>query len=134
MSLEDDLGHVDNLLRNKQKRVEEVEDFRRLFHHQRHRNIEHRQTRDGVDDLLHSVSLCPFLRHDASEAVRPRPPELRHAVVVSEVEVPRAGLLEGGFFRNVAVQCTSYPLPTPGLLLSPWGGVVVRLGHEHRDG
>ena len=82
----------------------------------------------------HDVPRDSLLRPDAGEAVRPRAAELWHAVIVVEEEVLRAGLLGGGCFRNFAMWCISNPPPAPGHRQSPWGGVVVRLGQEHRDG
>ena len=40
--LEDDLGHFNNLLGNRHKRIDEPEHIHQLFHHQRHRSIERR--------------------------------------------------------------------------------------------
>ena len=64
--------------------------------------MEKRDDRHRVGDLLHSAPRDSPLRPDVDETVRPRAPELRHAVVV-EKEVLRAGLLGGGCLRNFAV-------------------------------
>ena len=61
-ALEDDLGHVDNMLGNRQKRVEELKHVQQLFHHQRHRSVKRLQTRNGIDDLFHGVPLDTYLR------------------------------------------------------------------------
>ena len=56
-----DLGHLDNLLENRQRGVEEHKNLRQLSHHLRHRSIEHRQGHN-VDGLLHDAPLNPLLR------------------------------------------------------------------------
>ena len=94
--------------------------------------MEKREDRCRVDDLLHDVPRDSLLRPDASEAIRPRAPELRHAVVVVEVEVPRAGLLGGGCLRNFAVYFFSKPPLGPCRLLALCA-VVLGLGKGHRD-
>ena len=73
--LETDPGHIDNLHGdNRHKRGEELEDFWQLFHHQRHRNIEHWRTHECLDNLLHGVPLCPLVRpRRLCQAGRPRP-------------------------------------------------------------
>ena len=81
--------------------------------------------------MLQCVPQCPLLRPDASEAVRPRSPELQHAVVVVEPKVPRARLLGSGFFRNVDAHRTHPPLLAN---VCPRGAAWCRLGQEHRDG
>ena len=71
--LRQDLGHFDSLLRNRQKRVEELEHVWQLFHHLRRRIVESRQ-RGEVDDLLNGAPLYPFLRSGhGKKQVRPRP-------------------------------------------------------------
>ena len=99
----------------------------------RHRHVEELNNGHSIDSLLHDAPRDSLLRPDVNETVRPRAPELRHAIVVEE-EVLRAGLLGGGFTRNSAVNFVSYPPPGPGHALSPWGGVVLTLGQGHSDG
>ena len=82
-----------------------------------------RRGRDGcrVNDLLHDSPRDSLLRPDTREAVRPRAPELRHAVIVVEAEVPRAGLRGGGCFRNVGRELHLVPTPWPWLSSVPVG-------------
>ena len=110
--LEDDLGHVDNLLGIRTQRIEETEDVHQLFAHQRHRDVKNRQRRRGVDDLVHGVLLNPLLRPDLVEAVSPGAPELRHTVVVVERKVLCAGLLGEECIRNFACTASRAPPPT----------------------
>ena len=91
--LEDDLGHFNNLLGKRYKRIDKLEHIHQLFHHQRRRRIESQEQR-GVDSLLHSAPLNPPLRPDASEAVRPRPGG--RWLVVVEKEVLHTCRLGGG--------------------------------------
>ena len=72
--------------------------------------------------MLHGVPLDPLLRPDVSETVRPRTPELRHAVVV-EVVLPRAELRGEG--RGSGTRpCTSPRTHLPALaILCPRGAV-----------
>ena len=57
--LQSNLGHFDNLLDVMHHQVSDLEDFHQLSH-QRHRSIEHRHGHEGVDVLLHGVSLHPL--------------------------------------------------------------------------
>ena len=99
--LEDDLEHVDSLVGNRRKRVDEVEDSRSCS---TNKNIEHRQTKRGVDDLLHSVPLYPFLRADTNEAFRPSPfGVLKSSGTLSSWSRSQYHVPGGGFFRNSAV-------------------------------
>ena len=69
--IEQDLGHLDNLLRNAE--IERRENTKeQLFHHQRHRNVESRKQR-SVDHLVHGVPLDPCLRPRVCDRPRPCP-------------------------------------------------------------
>ena len=97
------MRYVDNLLGNRREHVEEVEHVHQLFHHQRHRNVKRRHDQRAVDDLHHGAPLISLLRPDLAKLVRPRSPELRHAVTC---RAPG-----GGCFRIFAVQRASNPPP-----------------------
>ena len=59
--IEDDLGHVGNLLGNhRRKRVDETEDVHQLFHQQRHRIIEDLYHGSKAGKMLHGVPLDPL--------------------------------------------------------------------------
>ena len=75
--LEEDLGHVDNLLGNRTRCIEETEDVHQLFSHQRHRDVKNRQRKRGVDDLVHWVLLNPLLLPRGGQAANPRQAHLR---------------------------------------------------------
>ena len=122
-----DLGHCDNLLRN--RRIVGLEHGHQLVHHLRHRNIQHLNHGSEVGKLLHGVLPDLLLW----------PPRLTQA------EWPgTAGLflmqleelwLGGGFSRNVAVLCCSFP-PTSPVLPLTLRGVVLFLGtapQRHSD-
>ena len=97
-----DLGHVDSLLGRRHLRIEETEHVHQMFRHQRHRSVKRRQTRNGVDDLLHGVPLY-LLRQKAAR----RAP---------------AGEGGGGVSRIVAVWFCSLS-PSPALaMFCPVGG------------
>ena len=98
----DDLGLVDNLL-DKGRHVNDPEGIHKLVHHQRHRIIENRDKHGGLDDPLSGVPLYLVLRtrHVYEPVWSGAPPKLRHAVVVVEVVVPRAGLLVVGFLPEL---------------------------------
>ena len=109
--IEQDLGHFDNLLWNRQKRVEETHDFRQLYHHLRDRNIQNLYRRSVSGSLLHGAQLILVL-------CLPR---------LTQTGWP--GTLGGRRFRNVAVQCNSCLLPGP---CRPSG--AVRYGAWTRQG
>ena len=96
-----------------------VEDGDQLLHHQRYRSIDSRQTRRGVDELLHSVPLYPPVRPDASETVRPRSAGFR------QTPARRAPAGEWGPDRRRVVLLAP-PLPGPCLGLSPWWFISAR--------
>ena len=115
------LGHFDDLLDIRKRLVEDLQHFHHRVHRLRHRNMEKLDDGHNIDNLLHDVPRDSLLRpRHGRQPVRPRAPELRHAVIVVEAEVPRAGLLGCGFFRNSAVCFTSYPPSGPCHHLSPW--------------
>ena len=96
--LEDDLGHVDNLLGNhKRRRVKETQDVHQLFHHQRQKIIEDLYHGSKVGKLLHGVPLDPPLRPwRLCQAGRPPPAGL---FVVQAAEL----WMGERFFRDFAV-------------------------------
>ena len=121
-----DLGHVNNLL-DKCLRVEEPHDIRQLYHHLRHRNVHNLDHGHDVGKLLHAAQMDPFLwLLRLTLAGWPGSPGL-FLIRLEEVRLVRR------LFRILAVTCNSNLLPAPGLLLSPWGCVVVPLGKEHRN-
>ena len=75
--IKQDLGHFDNLLGNRQKRVEKAHDIRQLFHHLRHKcinNLHHGSTAHEVDNVLHGVPLDTLLRPRVRDRPRPHLP------------------------------------------------------------
>ena len=83
----------------------EREDIRQLLCHQRHRSIERQHDWRTVDDVLHGVSLDPFLRPDVSEAVRPRPAGL----FVKQLEELRFYLCTDGLRSRGALYASDHP-------------------------
>ena len=107
----------------RQRDVEELQHLHRLFHHQRHRSIKHRQDRRAVSHLLHGVPLNPLQRtRHSKEPVWPGATELQHADVV-EVVVPRAGLLGVGV--SGTRPCSASRTPAQAIVC-PRGACVVR--------
>ena len=98
-----DLGHVDNLLGNKE--VERCEKVHQLFYHLRHSVVEQRDQRHRVDDLLCGALLYPFMRQHLKQ--RCWPPGgwclsiILHGVHRKVLGTSRLG--GGGIFRIVAV-------------------------------
>ena len=113
--------------------LEEVEyrrHFGQLFRQLRFNVVEQGDHRHWVDDLLHGAQRNPHLRPDASEAVRPRTPELFLAQR-EELGVPsHTGLRRAMFVASaVAVFClrraewcvataTAWAIDSPGSTLS----------------
>ena len=109
--LQSNLGHFDHLLDVRHQRVIDLENFHQLSHQ------EHRHGRKGVYDLLHSVSPYPLLRtRHGNEPVWLGATELRHAVFVVEVTVPRAGLLVVGSSGTSPCSASRPHLPALAIL------------------
>ena len=118
--LEDDLGHFNNLLGNRHKRIDEPEHFHQLVHRLRHGSIEQRDLRHAVDNLLHGAPLHPLLRpRHVKQTVWPGATGGRHLIHVHWIVHSASRLVRGmppDLRRKVQLEM---PLPGPGLLLSP---------------
>ena len=128
-SVQNDLGHFDDLLDVRQLVVEDLQHFHHGVHQLRLKSVEKRDDGCRVDDLLHDAPRDSLRR----QPVRPRAPELQHAIVVEE-EVLRAGLLGGGCLRNSTVYFFSNPprpLPSSGAVRC---GAGTRQGPLRRSG
>ena len=108
--------------------IEVLERSHHLVSHLWHRNVQNLDHGHDVGELLHGVVLETFLWPPAAHPGRVTGKTGLFLVQLEELQLGRR------LFRNLAVACNSYLLPAPGLLLSPWGCVVVPLGQEHRDG
>ena len=112
-----DVGHVDNLL-DGGLHVQEPENIDQLFSHLRQRHIENRNVRIDLIDVLAGVPLHPIIpANNLRQRWWPDPAGL----FIKDIEELRLG---EKFVRTMAVTCNSYLSPAPGLVLSPWGGVV----------
>ena len=112
--IEQDLGHVDSLLGNRLKLVEEAHDVRQLIHQLRHRNIQNLYHGSVSGGLLHGAQLILVLW----------PPRL--------TQTGWPGTLGERRLRNVAVKYNSCLSPGPCRLLALCA-MVRRLGKGHGD-
>ena len=107
-----------SLRRERPPRAEHISNL--AAHHLRHRSIENWQTRHEVDDLLHCVPEDQTRERAAAGTFSSNV----HLKVHCACRLGRRSALS--LWRVVLLTLL---FPSPGHVLSPWGGLVLHLGH-----
>ena len=85
------MGTSINLLGNNRQCDEELDDFRQLVHHLRHKNVDHRHGYEGLDDRFHGApqNLCLRASH-LRQRWRPTPPSSSSKTSKNSASLPLA--------------------------------------------